>query len=245
MVYMEFQFSVLNESNLHNTLKTLYSVNSDAETEVKMDGFVFDIVTCKGEIIEIQNQNLSKLESKIKYSIENHKKITIVHPAVVRKNIETRDEENNLISRRKSPKNGSIYSILRELTKIFPYLLDENICLEVPLVVITEIRTKGKNPVQSKNNLRRHLKDWNKVNKKLEEVIETKVFRKKEDYLNLLPGDLPELFCVKDIQIQLKNDKNLPSSAAKEANLLVWLYSRMGLIKEECKKGKAKYYKIA
>ena len=62
-----------NESSLHKTLKKLYSLENSYQTEVKKDGFVFDIISDKNEIIEIQTQSIEKLIPKIEYAIKNKK----------------------------------------------------------------------------------------------------------------------------------------------------------------------------
>ena len=54
-------FSTINESNLHHSLKVLYSEIYQGETEVEQDGYIYDIVSKNGNIIEIQTKNLSKL----------------------------------------------------------------------------------------------------------------------------------------------------------------------------------------
>ena len=45
-----------NESSLHKTLKRLYSLENSYQTEVKKDGYIFDIISDKDEITEIQTQ---------------------------------------------------------------------------------------------------------------------------------------------------------------------------------------------
>ena len=50
------------ESSLHRTLKELYAAKTVGKTEVEADGHIYDILTDKGEVIEIQTQNLAKLK---------------------------------------------------------------------------------------------------------------------------------------------------------------------------------------
>nr|MCR5765362.1 hypothetical protein [Treponema sp.] len=107
---------------------------------------------------------------------------------------------------------------------------------------------KTEEAVNSQNKRRRFRKDWIKSNKRLDEIISTRTFQKKSDYLNLLPKELPEIFCAKDLEKCLRN-KNYPQNAYKNAHLILWVLSRMELIKlsekpENAPKSRAKYYRI-
>ena len=84
-------FSTLNESSLHNTLKKIYAYQNNGQTEVELNSHIYDIVTRENEIIEIQNQNLSHLLPKIKDTIEKGMRIKVVYPVIVTKNIELYD----------------------------------------------------------------------------------------------------------------------------------------------------------
>ena len=56
--------NTLNESSLHKTLKTLFSLEDGSRTEVQENGYVFDIVNKDGSIVEIQTKKLSALQKK-------------------------------------------------------------------------------------------------------------------------------------------------------------------------------------
>lgn len=238
------EFSVLNESNLHKTLKQIYAYRTEGETEVKSDGHIFDILTKDNQVIEIQTKNLSKLLPKILDIISKNHKVTLIHPIPLTTTIELRDENEILLSRRKSPKKNSIYNIFRELTGLYPVLLNQNFTLIVTEIKMIELRKKTLEPLQSKNNRRRFRKDWIKTGKKLEEIITEKKFNSKEDYLALLPSNLPQEFCAKDIQNILKKDISLPKNTYTTVHLMLWVFLRMNLINLTETKGKTKYYKI-
>lgn len=237
-----------NESSLHNTLKLLYAENSHGKTEIEQNGYIYDIVTEKSDIIEIQTKNLSKLLPKIMATIDSGKKITVVHPLVITKKIALYSKDGKLISNRKSPKKNSIYDLFDELTGIYPVLLNKNFTLEVMEISLIEERIKTEEAVNSQNKRRRFKKDWIKSNKRLDEIISTRTFHKKSDYLNLLPKVLPEIFCAKDLEKCLRNN-NYPQNAYKNAHLILWVLSRMELIElsdnpEDISKTRAKYYRI-
>lgn len=238
------EFSTLNESDLHKTLKVLYAETYEGKTEVEQNGHIYDIVTKKGNIIEIQTRNLSKLLPKIMDTIEKGHNVKIVHPVIIRKTIILRDTDGNIISKRKSPKKGSIYNLFPELTGIYPILLNKHFSLEILEINMIEERIKSPAPVQSKNQKRRFKKDWIKSNKILEEILCTKIFNCKENYINLLPADLPDSFCAKDLKLSLQKDKTLPSSAEKQAHLILWVLKHMNLIQETDVIKRNKYYMI-
>lgn len=237
------EFSILNESDLHNTLKILYCEIYDGQMEVEQEGHVYDILTKNGNVVEIQTRNLAKLLPKIKDAIEKGHNVKVVHPVILSTRIELYDSENKLISNRKSPKKGSIYNIVDELSGICEILLNPHFSLEVVEINMIEQRIRTEENVQSKNNRRRFKRNWNKTNKKLEEIINTRRFSSKEDYLKLLP-ELPEVFCAKDLKQALKKDSSLPSTAIQKANYLLWVYSHADIITFVKSEKKSKYYKI-
>lgn len=233
-----------NESELHHTLKVMYQTEYNGKTEVEMDGHIYDILSEDETVIEIQTKNLSKLLPKILDTIEHGHRVVLVHPLVTKKWIKVLDTDNKEISFKKSPKNGSIYDLFDELTGIYPVLTDRNFRLEVLETSIIECRQKTKEPVQTANKKRRFKKDWIKTGKTLKEINGKRIFTSEADFLNLLPDMLPKEFCAKDIYNCLKEDKTLPSSAARKAHLIIWVLSRMNLIVYTETKNRSRYYKI-
>ena len=236
-------FSTLNESNLHNSLKILYQEIYEGQIEVEQDGHVYDIVTKNGNIIEIQTKNLAKLLPKILDTIEKGHNVKLVHPVPLQIRIEVQDENGKVISKRKSPKKESIYSIFRELTGIYPLLTNPHFSLEVVEIEMTEERLRTQEPVQSKNGRRRFRRNWLKTGKRLDTIINTRRFSKPEDYLKLLPT-LPQTFCAKDLKNAISEQKDLPARAANEAHLILWVLSHAGLLTQSETIGRTKYYKF-
>ena len=229
------QFSTLNESSLHKSLKNIYAAIYNGQTEIEKDNHVYDIITKKQNVIEIQTKNLSKLLPKILDTIKKGHNIKIVHPIIVENTIETYDSEDNLISRRKSPKKQNIYSIFKELTGIYEVLLNRHFSLEIVYIKMTETRMRTLENVQSQNKRRRFKKNWIKTNKRLEEIVETKHFNSKDDYLKLLP-ELPDTFSSKDLEEKI-GKKNNP-------NLILWVFAHMNIIKHVESQGRKKFYRI-
>lgn len=236
------QFSTINESSLHKTLKIMFAERFNGETEIEQDGHIFDILTNEKQVIEIQTKNLTNLLAKLSDTLNKGYKVNLVHPIETVKIIETYDNLGKLLSKRKSPKKGRLYSLLKELTGIYPILLNENLTLTVLETSITEERVKTNEPIQSKNNRRRFRKDWIKKNKRLNEIISEKEYKNADDYLNLLPVQLPKEFCAKDIKTAYMAANHKEDSAT--ANLLLWILNHMELIEFTEVKNRSKYYKI-
>ena len=237
-------FSTLNESKLHNSLKILYQELYEGKIEVEQDGHIYDIVTKKGNIIEIQTKNLAKLLPKIMDTIEKGHNVKLIHPLPLITKIELQDEDGKIISKRKSPKKGCIYDIFRELTGIYPLITNPHFSLEIVEIEMTEERIRTNEPVQSRNGRRRFRRNWLKSGKRLDTIINTRRLSKPEDYLALLPP-LPEGFCASDLKEALGSQKELPAKAAGNAHLFIWVLSRAGIIEQTDIKGRTKYYKTS
>lgn len=233
-----------NESDLHRTIKKIYSLESDSRTEVECNGYIYDIIKQDGSIIEIQTKNLSNLLKKITETLKNGKKIKIVHPVAIIKTIQLIDGNGEKISKRKSSKKESIYSMFNELTKIYPILLNKNFSLDILLTNITEIRKKTLLPVQSKNKRRRFCKNWIKTNKKLDEIIESKTFNSANDYISLIPNDILPNFTTKTLAESLKHNITLPNTACTYASIMIWVLVKMELIEQIGLQNKSRLYKI-
>ncbi|MBO4640016.1 MAG: hypothetical protein J5710_09705 [Treponema sp.] len=221
-----------NESSLHNTLKLFYAAQYDGQTEVKADGHIYDILCEDGLVIEIQTGSVARIADKLKDALNKGHKVILVYPLVNRKRIFLTNENGEKISNRLSPKKGCIYDILEQLTKITDILLNPNFTLEIITIDLIEHRIRTTEAVQTKNRRRRYKKNWLKANKRLEQIIETTQFKTARDYLALLPKDLPQEFCAKDL--------NLP----EYSHLLLWVLSRIPVIEQTSKKGRTFYYKI-
>ncbi|HZK20299.1 MAG TPA: hypothetical protein VFC68_06210, partial [Treponemataceae bacterium] len=157
-----------NESSLHKTLKILIAEEHASKTEVKLDGYICDVVTFytsmkRGDfcdVFEIQTQNLGKLLSKITHLQKKHN-VCLVHPISIETYIETYSENGEKLSCRKSPKKKDVYNLFDELTGIWSLI---NTCknnknsnvlghfkLEIVETKIIKIKIKTKEPVQLTN----------------------------------------------------------------------------------------------
>lgn len=234
--------NIENESSLHNTLKIYYATRTKGKTEVHADGHIYDIVSEAGEIIEIQTKNLSSLYNKLQDILSKNRKVTLVHPIPIKKHICLFAQDGTLISKRASSKKNHLYDIFSELTKIYPFLLNPNFTLKILEVSIIEERIKTEELVQSKNKKRRFRKNWNKINKRLEEIFCEHTFKTGEDYINLLPA-LPQEFSSADLKDALSKEK-VPARICNNSTLILWVLSKMELITLKKTEKRLRYYSI-
>lgn len=241
-----------NESNLHATLKKLYALESNGTMETQLDDtpWICDIVCEDGSVIEIQTANLSALTEKVQYILETHRRVKIVHPIAETKWIERYAANGELLSRKKSPKKASIFDSLRGMTQICPLFLNGNCTLEVLYCEISEMRRETEEPTQNQTNTRRHLKNWVPMGKRLDKILKKERFCTKSDWITLLPdetktpdndGIFPE-FRKTDFQKAIKNKYG--AKKAKWAQLLLWIFLKMGIFEIKETKGKSKFYAI-
>lgn len=234
--------NTLNETSLHKSLKAIYRIQCDGKSEVKVGAYIADILCPDGGIIEIQTGTLGKLLNKTEFFLSEKRKIKIVYPLATVKYIETKDAATGKITRRKSPLKKNIYSVFKEITALVPVLLEKKFTLEVIEAEITEERTKTEEPVQSKNKRRRFKRNWQKTGKRLEQTGKIFTLHGKSSYKKLLPKNLPATFTSKDFFELLKKD--VPLVKRSDANLMLWVLSKIEIINTAGKKGNAKIYSM-
>lgn len=234
-----------NETSLHRTLKDFYAVqNEGAQKEVPVGPYIADILLKNGGIIEIQTGTLTSLAPKIAYFLAEKRKIRVVHPLAVEKFIETFDSVKNIVRRKKSPKKLTLPSAFRELTKLYPFLLDRNFTLEIVESVITEERIDYGSVEKSDNRRRRFRKTWNKTGKRLDEMGRTRVLHGKAAWKKLLPPALLKKDAVFTGTEFYKEIAGIYPKAKKEdSNIMLWVYTKMGFFERCGKQGKAYIYR--
>ena len=240
-----------NESDLHATLKKIYALEYKGKTEVSIGNWICDIETEDKSIIEIQTKNVSKLTPKVDDLLKQGRKVTVVHPLLEKKTIETYAADGSLLLRRQSPRQESIYSLPRELTGIYPLLTRTGFTLEVLFIHATELRQKADGPVQLTNRSRRFLKDWLPKGKRLDAILGKRRFSTLKDYKDLVPTAVRPPFTIPRLTKAItalpdiaKLNKSSRSYAEKQARLLIWLFSHMHILEECGKEGRSRLYKF-
>lgn len=230
-----------NETDLHKFFKEKYAKENKGFTEVKVQNYICDIFTEDSSIIEIQTGSLYKLVPKIQALSPNYK-IKIVFPFPFEKYIENYSETGELLSCKRSPKKNKWISIFSELFGLLPLILEEKVSLEIVAISISEKRIKTEKPVQTKNKSRHFLKNWYKVGKSLNKIIDTKIFSKKEDFIQILK----EEFSISKIDSKNFTATDLKKYFTKrKLYLVVSLLNKTGLIDFTKTEKNKKFYKLA
>lgn len=173
------------EKTLHAILKDYYAPDKSMQ-EISVDGYVADIYTGQ-EIIEIQTANFNKMRAKLNCFLPNYP-VTVVYPIARIKYLSWIDEATGECSKpRKSPARGSVYRAFVELYKIKSILSQENLCLCFPMLEVEEYRLlNGWSQDKKKGSCR-----YDRIPRALLDEIR---LEKPEDYLRLIPENLPEPF---------------------------------------------------
>jgi hypothetical protein len=201
---MSHAIGTLNENPLHAALKEWYAEPGDP-IEVALDGYIIDIVHGE-QLIEIQTGAFSPIGRKLSKLVIDHR-VRLVHPIAVNKWIVKTGEEGKVVSRRRSPKRGSLFDIFGPLVSI-PHLLDHpHFELEVLLIEMEE--SQG---YDGKRGWRR--RGWVVTERRLLNVAERRVFTSAADLADLLPGDLPVPFTTADLAESLTITRRLAQQMA-------------------------------
>lgn len=177
------------ETTLHRQLKALYA-GADARTEQRLEGFAYRIDAVRGdELVEIQHGSLAAIRDKIAKLLVHHR-VLVVKPLVVRKTLVSLSRKGGKeLSRKASPKRGSLLDLFAELvyfTRVFPH---ENLTLETPLVEIEERRYPGHG-----KRRRWRAKDFVVEDQRLVAVTGVERFATCADLWRLVPPGLAEPF---------------------------------------------------
>lgn len=174
----------MTEYSLHSEIIDWYSVSGD-EFEVKMDGFIIDILR-DNLLIEIQTRNFSAIKKKLIKLLLNDQ-VRLVFPIAKLKWIVHISKSGEFVRKRRSPKKGKLTDLFYELVHL-PHLIgNNNFSLEVLLIEEEELRCHD-----GKGSWRRRgvsVKD-----RKLLNVFNRVIFENNRDFLSFLPDDMVRPF---------------------------------------------------
>jgi hypothetical protein len=128
----------LREGALHRELKALYAAPGDA-FEVRVDGYVIDLVRADGELVEIQTGGFSALRTKLDALLDRHR-IRIVHPVAAQRRIVRVDDAGEVLSTRPSPKRPGAEAIFENLVSFPTLLTHPHLTIEVLLCKEDHVR---------------------------------------------------------------------------------------------------------
>jgi len=230
------------ESALHAALKLHFAEPGD-RLEVKVEGSIIDLVKrlpnmsaeaafpydAKAlELVEIQTKGLGKIAAKV-LSLSKGHRIRVVVPIALETKIARLDPlTGEFLSERKSPKRGDLYSLFDELIHAPSLIASPNVSIELALVLLREIKTKDGSGSWRKRGDR-------VVARELLEVVSTRRFRTRAEWLALLPRGLPTEFTSFELGEKL-------GIGAARARKILYAYAKAGLLIEAGKRGRMKAY---
>lgn len=181
------------ESSLHASIKHLYKTEGAVE-EVRLDGYWIDIVS-GDQLIEIQTGNFFAIKAKLERLLDRHP-VRLVHPIPRTKWIVRPGADMRSLTRRKSPRQGRIEDVFRELIYI-PHLIGHpNFSMDVVLTSEEEIRQ-----ADGRGSWRR--KYISIIDRRLIDIIETRRFSTPTDFLNMIPPALVSGFTNRNLSDNL------------------------------------------
>ena len=215
----------LQERSLHAKIKELYNT-PDSEVEVKVDGYVIDVV--QGNLlIEIQTRKFSAIKDKLKKLMRNHQ-VRLVYPIAHEKWVVRQSMNGEVIGRRKSPKKMGFHHIFEELVSIPTFIMRTNFELEILLIREEEIRV-----YDGKGSWRK--KGWSSVDRRLVDIVDRKLYSEPTDFLRLIPDTIEEPFTTKILAETLKISRHLVQK-------MTYCMRKMEILKVVGKEGNAHLY---
>lgn len=217
-----------NEGSLHAALKEYYRRPGDL-VEAEVDGYIIDLVQ-EGRLVEIQTTNFSAMKDKLRCLLPKYA-LHLVYPITLERHlIYVAPETGELLNRRKSPKKGTVYEMFAELIRIPQFISDPNLTLEAVFVVEEEIRCQD-----GRGSWRR--RGISIVDRRLCKVVERRLFATANDYLAVLPPDLPTPFTNR----QLGQKAGISQPAARK---VTYTLRKAGWIREVGKEGNAILHQV-
>lgn len=172
------------EHSLHADLKHFYA-GPTPSVEVVVDGYRVD-ATSHGWLVEIQQGPLWAIRKKTQALLEKHR-VLVVKPIVMTRTIARLEGEGGqVISYRKSPKQGRQWDVFEDLVhfaRVFPH---PRLRIDVAFVDVVEYRYP-----RQRRSWRRP--SYQLADRQLVQVRETVTLMTADDLRLLLPG-LPEVF---------------------------------------------------
>jgi len=223
---MARQIGMLAEKSLHAALKLHFS-QPDDQLECDLDGYVIDILRGGDHCIEIQTRHLGSMKPKLTALLDKYA-VHVIHPIAQERHVIRIDADGVIVSRRKSPKRGTVYHLFPELVSLPKLIGHPNLSLETLLIRDEEVWIDD-----GKGSWRR--KHWSIQDRRLISIEQSVVLRTLDDFAALLPTELPESFDSGELAKAIHQQRAL-------AQKMAYCLRAMGVIQVTAKRGKALLY---
>jgi hypothetical protein len=177
---MSSGIGVLREGPLHAAVKDLIARPGD-RAEVRVEGYIIDLVRHDGELVEIQTGGFSPLGPKLDALLDGHR-MRIVHPVPAVRRIVRVDEHGEVLSARRSPSRAGVLDVFDRLVSFPSLLAHPNFVVEVLLCEEDHIRAPE--PTRSRSGRRRR----DPGQRRLTGVVESVELASPADAAALLPA---------------------------------------------------------
>ncbi|MGP1594025.1 MAG: hypothetical protein ACTTH8_02115 [Treponema sp.] len=183
--------NIYNESQLHRTLKYVYSTENDT-LEMPIRGCICDIYTKEKNIVEIQTEHLYALKPKLNMLLPYHH-VTIVYPIIENNYILTLKADGTLNSLRKSPKHGTCFQLFKECISLIPFLVCPQLTITVVYIDCQTVKIDDKNGRSRRKRARIIEKILIKINKEEQYTGVSSI-------AEIIYNKLPEVFISRDLK---------------------------------------------
>jgi hypothetical protein len=208
---MPRRIGLLAEKSLHAALKAMYARPGDA-LECDLDGYVVDIVrrlpddplSCR--CIEIQTGGLAALKRKLQALLDRYP-VQVVYPIAQERHIVRVDKDGVILSRRKSPRRGTVFHLFPELVSFPALVRHPNLSLEVLLIREEQLWLDD-----GQGSWRR--KHWSIYDRRLNGIVKTIPLVTPADFAALLPPDLPSHFDSQELASALRQPRYIAQKMA-------------------------------
>lgn len=218
----------LGEKTVHSTLKQYLSKDLSCQ-EIKI-GTYFADVCVDGHIFEIQTRQFHKLRSKLEFFLKEHP-VTVVYPVTNYNHLRwVTPDTGEITPPKKSTRRGNPLLVFAELYGIRPFLSHPNFSLKIVLMDMEEYRMLDG---YGKDKKKRATK-CDKFPLKLVAEYDIEV---PQDYMMLLPAELPDTFTAKEFAKLAK----IPVSLAQTTLLIL---TDLKIVLRTGKQGNAYIYEI-
>lgn len=211
------------EHTLHAMLKRHITPNADCY-EIPVGRYVADVLE-DGKIYEIQTRQFGKMRAKLGAFLESYD-VTVVYPiAAIRWTNRVDAQTGEVISRRRSPKRGSVQDAFAELYSIREHLTHPRFHLQLVLMEIEDFR-------HDTAPGRRRAPRFERIPLR---ILEERTLSCPADYAALMPQIAQVPFTSADYAVAAKIPRDL-------AGVALLLLTELGVVERVGKRGNAILY---
>lgn len=217
----------LGEKSLHAVLKYYYQPD-ESQHERKIGRMTADAILPNGSILEIQTRSFYSLRKKLPLFLA-YGQVHLVAPVIQKKWVcWLHPETGEVVSKRLSPKRYTPIDLSRDLGYIREFLLHPKLTVHFPLLEAEEYRLLD----GWGNDGKRGSTRYERIPLNL---LEEWVMKSPQDYIALLPDNLPEVFTIKELEKSARISSRCAYAAAA-------IFRETGILKECGYCGRAKCY---